>query len=380
MRPHRPSRSLTLALAAATLWLAPPAAAQGSGGCLAWGDQHDINARLQGPGDVVELCPHAFFELTAPVVFTADGQRLTTQGQPTDDRRAVLRVAGRDQTTAVAMIDRSNVELSHLVIDGNRPQLGYREGEALVFAGGVAQGQRILANRILEPRSWSALQVHEGPPPRCRGAVVEDNEIGPAGMGDGTWADGISFACLDGLVRRNTIVDATDGAIVVFGASGSLIEDNRIVARSRVLLGAIHLVGYAPYDGDFRGTVVRNNLVEADGALIRIGIAMGEPTWVCLDSVAEIARRTLYGATVAGNVLRGAPFQYGYVVDAVRDWTVTGNRSEATHAGTPQNDCRGRLASPPGPFLIERSRASGTFQDEFRDGVVELALWAVPAP
>ena len=376
MRSHRVLACLVLAVA--VLALAPTGAAQALGSCLAWGDQHDINARLQQPGDVVELCPNAFFELTGPVVFTADGQRLTTQGQPTDERRAVLRVTGSLQTTAVVMIDRSNVELSHLIIDGNRPQLGHRAGEALVFAGGVARNQVIRANRILEPRSWSALQVHEGPPPRCRGAVVEDNEIGPAGMDDGAWADGISFACVDGVVRRNTIVDATDGAIVVFGAPGSVVEDNRIVARGRTLLGAIHLVAYGPYDGDFRGTVVRRNVVEADGALIRIGVAMGEPTWICADSVEQITRHTLVGATVADNVLRGAPFQYGFVVDAVRDWTVVGNRSEASHTGVPANACRGRLASPPAPFLIERARAQGTFQEEFRDGVVELALWAIP--
>jgi hypothetical protein len=28
-------------------------------GCLPWGDQYDINARLQGPGAVVGLCPNA---------------------------------------------------------------------------------------------------------------------------------------------------------------------------------------------------------------------------------------------------------------------------------------------------------------------------------
>lgn len=144
-----------------------------------------------------------------------------------------------------------------------------------MFAGGVGRGQVIRANRILEPRSWSALRVHEGPPPRCRGAVV------------------------------------------VFGAAGS---------------------------------------------------------------VEQIARHTVLGATVTGNVLRGAPFQYGYVVDAVREWTVSGNRSEATHAGVPANDCRGRPASPPAAFLIERSRADVVFQEEFRDGVVEFALWAVPTP
>lgn len=379
--PRRPSsqRLLVLVALAVTAPLVSNALAQ-AGGCLPWGDQDDINARLNGPGAVVELCPNAFFELTAPVVFSADGQRLTTQGQPTDDSRAVLRVTGANQTSAVVMIDRSDVELSHLIIDGNRPQLGYLEGEALVFAGGVSRGQAIRHNRILEPRSWSALQLHEGSRPHCRGGVVEDNVIGPAGLEDGTWADGISFACLFGSVRRNTLIDTTDGAIVLFGAGGSVIEDNLIIARERVLLGAIHLVAYGPYDGDYVGTVVRNNVVEADGALIRIGVAMGEPTWGCQPSEAIIDDLVLFGATVTGNVLRGGPYHYGFVVDAVRDWTVLDNRSEGVHAGVPALDCRGRLASPPAPFLINRARAQGTFQDDFRDGHVELALWAVPTP
>jgi len=126
-------------LVTAASMAASSATAQGGAGCLPWGDQHDINARLAGPGAVVELCQNAFFELTGPVVFSADGQRLTTEGHPTDDRRAVLRVNGADQASAVVMIDRDDVELSHLIIDGNRPQLGYLEGEAVVFAGGVSR-------------------------------------------------------------------------------------------------------------------------------------------------------------------------------------------------------------------------------------------------
>jgi len=88
----------------------------------------------------------------------------------------------------------------------------------------------------------------------------------------------------------------------------------------------------------------------------------------------------LFGATVTGNVLLGGPYHDGFVVDAVRDWTVTDDRSEGTHEGVPALDCRGRLASPPAPFLIDRDRSSGTFQDDLRDGNVELAFRAVPTP
>lgn len=349
-------------------------------GCLPWGDQTDIQARLQRPGDAAVLCQNAVFELTAPVVFTADGQKLYTEGFPDGDRRALLKVTGPRQSAAVIMTDRSNVLLSHVIVDGNRPALGYVGGDALVLAGGVATGQTIRANRILEPRSWSALHLHEGPEPRCRDALVEGNAIGPAGRYDGTWADGISFACTNSIVRGNTIVDATDGGIVVFGARGSLIERNVIRAETRTLLGGINLVDHAPYAGDYRHTVVRDNVIDAAGAVVRIGIGMGLRVWTCLSDEELRRDTTLFGATVEGNLLRGSHMQYGFVVDGVRDWTVTGNRSEAIHAGTPALDCRGRVAHAPAAFLMERSRAQGAFQDEFRDGVVELALWAVPEP
>ena len=377
---HRAVRHAAgLLVVLATLAGMPSARAQAAP-CIPWGDQETINARLVAPDAAVALCQNAFFELTGPIVFTADGQQLYTEGFPTDDRRATLRIAADDLTTAVVMTDRSYALLANLIIDGNRPGLGPRPGEALVLAGGVAVDQTIRANRILEPRSWSALQLHEGPEPRCRGALVEDNVIGPAGRYDGTWADGISYACTEGVVRRNTIVDATDGGIVVFGGRGSVIEDNVIRAVTRTLLGGINMVDYAPYAGDYRGTVVRRNTIEAAGATVRVGIGMGARVWVCLDGEAERSDPTLYGATVEDNVLRGAPFQYGFVVDGVRDWTVVGNRSEATHAGVPELDCRGRVASPPAAFLIEPARSAGTFQPEFREAQLELALWAVREP
>lgn len=42
-------------------------------------------------------------------------------------------------------------------------------------------------------------------------------EVGPSGQPppEGPWADGLSIACRNGLIANNTIIDATDGAIVV---------------------------------------------------------------------------------------------------------------------------------------------------------------------
>jgi hypothetical protein len=59
-----------------------------------------------GEGFVLSLCPSAQYLVTAPVLFAAPGQEISTLGYPTDDTRATLVVNGPVQdgsghTTAV---------------------------------------------------------------------------------------------------------------------------------------------------------------------------------------------------------------------------------------------------------------------------------------
>ena len=100
-------------------------------------------------------------------------------------------------------------------------------------------------------------------------------------------------------MQGNTVQDATDGGIVVFGAPGSTIQNNTIIAKSQLLFGGINLVDYAPMNGNYNGTLVTHNTINAQGAYIKIGIAMGQQVWNC-------ATGTNYGATVTGNIV-GAP-------------------------------------------------------------------------
>jgi hypothetical protein len=55
------------------------------------------------------------------------------------------------------------------------------------------------------------------------------------------------------------VQDATDGGIVIFGAPGSSVKNNTIVAKTRTLLGGINLVDYAPMNGNYTGTTVTGN-------------------------------------------------------------------------------------------------------------------------
>ncbi len=332
--------------------------------CVPSGTQDDINARLRQPGDVAVLCAGSVFELSSPVVFGADGQQIYTEGFPTDDRRARLRLASPFAVTAVGMLNRSNIVLSNVIVDGNQPNLGPASGQALIFAGSAGSGQVIRNVKAMESRSWTTIQLFEG----CSNAVIENSEIGPAATGGG-----IALACTNSVVRNNTITDVWGVGIGIFGAPGSLVEGNVIRAETRGLFGGINMVDYG---FDFRGTRVHANVIDAAGATIRVAIPMGYRVWFCVDPN-DPTDRTLFGATVTDNILRGAHMQYGLAVDGVSDWTVTGNQDLATHSGTPTGQCFGQVASPPAGFQINRARSQGTFQPEFADAVVEFAVGAI---
>ena len=354
------------------------ACSSGGNNCIPSGDQADINAALAEEGDKATLCANATFALTTPVQFTADSQELYTEGYPTSSTRATLRVTGTNQDNAIVMEDYDDVVLRNIIIDGNRTNLGVIEGgDALIMAGGSSSGQIIKEIEAYEPRGWSILHLFEGnnivgDPDTCTNATVEDNDLGPAGnLAGDNWADGISFSCTNSIVRNNTVTDTTDGAIVIFGAPGSRIANNTIRATSRKALGGINMVDYGPYDGNYNGTVVTGNTVDASGALIRIGMAMGGRVWGCPDD----GEATLTGATVTNNTLTGDNMGYGFVIDGVSDWTVTGNSSGATHSGDTGNGCDGTATDSPTDFLMHGSHAAGTFQDEFEEKFGEGALW-----
>ena len=335
--------------------------------CVPSGTQQDINDRLRLPGDVAVLCAGAVFELTSPVVFSADGQQIYTEGFPTDDRRAQLRLASPSGATAVWMIDRSNVVLSNVIVNGNLFALGSAPGQALILAGGFSTGAVIRNVKAVETRSWTTIQLFEGGEPHCTNAVVENNEIGSSYTGSG-----IAFACTNSVVRSNTITDVWGEGIVIFGATGSLVERNVVRAETRMLFGGINMVDFSVFGGNYTGTRVRSNVIDAAGAPIRVALAMGYRVWFCVDPN-DPTDYTIFGAIVTDNVLQGAYMNYGFAVDGVRDWTVTGNQDFATHSGTPFPACNGQAPSAPAGFQFYRPRAHGTFQPEFVDAFLEAA-------
>ena len=342
--------------------------------CIDSGTEADINSALVGDAAEAALCSNAVFTLLNPVIFTAPNQRLYTLGTQAGSARAVLRIAGGTLTKAIDGNNQSGIVIQDIEVDGNRTELGYQAGEALIEIGHAGSDQTVQNIFAHDTRSWSSLHIHEGRviegTPQCQNATIVDNVIGPAGTPDGRWADGISHACGNSLVMNNLVVDATDGAIVVFGAPGSVVANNTIVAQTQTLLGGINLVDYAPVSGNYTGTIVANNLIDAQGAFIKVGIAMGPDVWSCPHTVN-------YGGTVLDNVIQGEHFGYGYAVNGVRDWTVLGNSDFSQHVGTPRAGCGG-LPDPPSGFQYQLV-ISSTLQCEFSEARITYVL-GVSAP
>lgn len=374
-----------VALAAALLWA--PAARAGS--CIPSGDQNSINRALKGPGAQAVLCPRARFRLTGTVVFTARDQQLYTQGKPTDHTRAVLIVA--DPAHPRAILGRfSGIRIGHILVDGNRRRLGgpfNRWAPELIEIGGREPDGRGVTDQVVEwvraydPIGWSILHVYESGNPKspCAGVTITHNLLGPAGTGGprwpnggGPWADGISLACTKSTVSYNRVINATDGGIVVFGAPGSIIEHNSVetvpgtYSSGQQEFGGINLVDWKPYEGDYEGTRVRYNTVDAEDGFMVIGIAMGRAV---LGSHREQALR---GALVEGNTVKGARMGYGLAIGGVKGFVVEDNVFSTTHAGRP---CQGN--APFAPYVIDPGqdmKDGNSFQPGYAVGPLEDAM------
>lgn len=322
-----------------------------------------LQTHLNSGADLV-LCPGIVVPLQtnecekSSICFTKPGQKITTLGSPpaedpNDTTAATLIIDSEDVISAVNGDLMDNVVLSSVRVDGNLPTYGRfaRSGQGLVKMG-MARRQTIEHCNIQNTRTWSSLHVQEGE--GCSRAVVRHNLITSAGcdaMGRGCraedapepqkWADGISLSCSHSEVYSNTIMNATDVAIAIFGAPGSQIYDNVIIQTDRAMLGGINLVDPVPLTeingktyADYRGTWVHHNTIHALSAPIDVGIAQGGMTWRCDWNT------VLYGARVTDNLLKGQEFGWGAAIDNVEDWTFENNTFEETaHHGSPQSFC-----------------------------------------
>lgn len=355
-----------------------------------------LNRALQdgGPGYTLRLCPDEEYILQAPILFAHPDQEISTSGYPRGNERAMLIVGGpvvNGEGHTVAVDGTCNncdgVKLRNIQIDGTRGQSSPTKGGGNIEMGGDNSNQLIEYVRSFNPRSWTCLHIAEGPF-TCNNVTIQHNDLGPCGIDTfQEWADGISLACRNSVVKDNMIVGATDGGIVVFGSPGSLIQNNTIWVTNNTLLGGINVVDYVPFDGDYTGTIIRDNKIlggfATDGeepgdtkgnnfenAIIKIGIAVGPRSWFG-DKFRDSRARN---GAVLNNVFSGA-FSYGIAVSSANNFTVLGNTLVGNTAfiGAKGPNCSDTDHVPqPGPWIVDwatvstdMNAGSGKMQPEF---------------
>ena len=350
------------------------------------GEPAPVSADLQAildRGQNLLLEPRKVYPIKKPLLFKVPRQRISTARAVQISDYAILRIMEPKCSQIVNGNGIEGVALERVILDGNRyglsvllPEDG--GGAEMVHFGGLNTKDQAVRNCVLmNTRCWSTLKVQEG----GTHIIVESNIILGAGtdtrgngrdLRESPWscADGVSCAGRQTVIRDNLILDPTDGAIVLFGAPGTVAEDNVIACISRESLGAVNMVdpiAFYAIDGDktrtdYRGTLVRNNLMDAFGARLHIAVAMGGPPWA-----PKNRGLTLVGGSVTGNTISGGAAGYGLAVSGVDGFTVTGNVSTACYSGTGMGEAPFAPGPAPGPFLFD-SKAIGNsiLQPEFK--------------
>ncbi|KAI0698572.1 hypothetical protein BC835DRAFT_1333827 [Cytidiella melzeri] len=336
-----------------------------------------------GPGYTLPLCPSTQYIITAPIVFFAQDQEISTVGYPSGDERATLVVNGpvangMGHTTAVDGTGSNcdGVKLRNVQINGTRLGASPTNGGANIEMGGGNSNQLIEYVHSFDPRSWSCLHVAEGPF-TCNNVTVQHNDIGPCGSDAfQQWADGISVSCLNSWVHNNTVNNPTDGGIVLFGSPGTLVENNTIYVETQTLLGGINMVDYDPWKANFTNTIVRNNRIAGgfatdqptssndtygmnnDDVIIKIGIAIGPRTWFG----DHYGSNDSFSGAVYNNSFTGA-FGYAIAMSSARNFTVQDNVlvGNTTFIGARGENCSTTESTPgPASFIIDPNTVSSS--------------------
>ncbi|MEM9026678.1 MAG: hypothetical protein AAGB06_07055 [Verrucomicrobiota bacterium] len=325
-------------------------------------------------GDDLVLLQGAVYEVAKTLRYKKAGQRIYTQGARFPSEYATLKIA---DDSLMMLINGSHVEgviLENVICDGNRYELGVVDkpnrigggGQpAMVHFGANGGDRTIIRNNVfMNTRTWSTVKMHEG----ASGMLTENNIIFSIGVdprGNGretneipfTWSDGVSCAATDSVIRNNLIIDPTDVGIVLYGAPGTVVENNAIATISRESMGGINLVDplelYAIDKEkniiDYRGVKIRNNYIDAFGARIHMSIPVGCAVWV-----PHWKGKILLGGEVSYNTIAGDASAYGIVAHGISEWTIMGNISTGKYSGLAEYGDHRNPPDGPAPFLFDK--------------------------
>lgn len=129
-------------------------------------------------------------------------------------------------------------------------------------------------------------------------------------------------------------------------------------------MAGILLVDSTPFDGNYTGTAVSNNIIDATSFPIRVGIGLGAAVW------SDDTDTILTGGSVTENVMRGLHMGFGIAASGLLNWKIMENWSEARHSGVRTKRCFDEPINPsPVAFLYNKKTIGGSeIQEDFVDG------------
>ena len=352
--------------------------------CLAGARPGDDLQAILDRGEDLVLEKGQVYEITKTLRSEHPGQKIYTGNARFPSEFATLRLSNKEEMMILNSTGEGSV-IERVIFDGDRyhisvvpkPKIGGGGQPALVRFGGPGGDRQIVRECVfMNTRTWSTLKMHQG----AQGLVVENNLFLGAGVdprGNGrdlnevpfAWADAISCASNNSLIRNNLILDPTDVGVVLYAAPGTKVEDNVIASVSRESMGGVNMVDkfhlYALNEKktliNYRGVQVKNNYIDAFGGRIHMMLPVGCVVWV-----PSWRGNILTGGEVTGNILSGGAGGYGIVAHGITDWTITGNKSIAAYSGLAEYGDHRDPPDPPTAFLYDGPSVKGsTLQAEF---------------
>ena len=279
---------------------------------LRFADTIALQNYLNTATGIVELAQSQTIEVKS-MVFIPDGVMLKTHGSPDPSEylRQVRFWRSRDFNDGAMFAVSGGIE--SVWVDGQRniSSTNYKP-QNLNIATWQGSNIQIINNRSDNPQGFTGIALAPGST-ETSNAIIRGNFIDlSASNHQKYWADGISVSHKKGVIEGNTIVNATDVAIVlfaspVFGAQSqnSIVRNNRIYQTSRSAFGGLVLdgvfsdVGSKPFQSGadaYLSQFTGNYLFTAKRTTIDIGIAVGTRTWY-----GGMNGQTVRGGMVSGN-------------------------------------------------------------------------------
>lgn len=338
-------------------------------------------------GNDAVLLKSRVYEVTKPIYFKCDGQKIYTKDAKRISEYAILRMANPEFGQIINSNSQSDILVERVILDGNRYSLPpfTGKGQEMVWFGGKASGQTMRNCVLINTRTWSSFKMNEG----SSNSVMENCIIFGSGVdtrGSGKhrdekpfkWGDGITCAARNVKIKNNIIIDATDVGIVLFSAPGAHVSNNVISAVSRECLGGINLVdGLYCYEIDKVNTMlegplatrkydytvnVENNLIDAFGARIHMAVPMGAALW----SPPRKPYKLFVGAKILNNRLSGDASAYGFLATGVDNFEVMGNVSVGKNSGL-ADGTYDIVCDEPGAFIYDpKTVTNSKLQGEFK--------------